>query len=174
MQGQLRFYLKHDIVWPLKSPRSSSTRLTKKKQQEQLKPNFPSNVTSTSLHSPHNYSVHFILFLYIKKQLFKDITLTPTHQLFSLVGSFELGDEAIELVSVVAGGRAARDVLGPPKVENEHGALLLGGVVERPVRLRVVEDQDLVGLVVLDLREEETENGESDEVRRLENESKVH
>lgn len=58
---------------------------------------------------------------------------------------------------MVAGGRAAWDVLGSPEVENEHGALLLGRVVERPVRLRVVKDQDLVGLVVLDLREEDRE-----------------
>lgn len=73
--------------------------------------------------------------------------------MFSLVSElFELRDESVEFVSVVASGSAARDVLRPPQVEDQHGAILLGGVVERAVRLGVVEDEDLVGAVVLDLK----------------------
>jgi len=53
---------------------------------------------------------------------------------------------------VVASGGASGDVLGPPEVEDQHGALLPRRVVERAVRLRVVEDQNLAGSVVLDLR----------------------
>ena len=58
---------------------------------------------------------------------------------------------------MIACGSASRNILGPPKIKNQHGAVVESGVVKCPVGFGVVKHKDVVGPVVLDLEKREFE-----------------
>ena len=58
---------------------------------------------------------------------------------------------------MITRGGASWDILGPPEIKNQHGAVIESGVVKCPVGFGVVEYEDVVGPVVLDLEKRKVE-----------------
>lgn len=58
---------------------------------------------------------------------------------------------------MITRGSTSWDILGSPKIKNQHGAVVESGVVKCPVGFGVVKDEDVVRSVVLDLGKRKVE-----------------